>query len=135
MWKYNNSLFNPTIHSSSNIIGFIYCITNKINSKKYIGKKLFIKRSSYQKNKKRKKKTIESDWKNYYGSNKELLEDIKIYGKENFEREILRLCISRSECNYYELREQIIRDVLLSNEYYNSFIGTRIHKKHIIKTI
>jgi hypothetical protein len=32
---------------------------------------------------------------------------------------------------YLEAREQFDRNVLLSDEYYNNFIGCKIHGKHV----
>lgn len=112
-------------------VAFVYIITNDVIGKMYIGKKLFTKSKPYIKDKKKKKRRVESDWPNYYGSCAELQEDIKEYGKENFSRKIIRLCKSKSEANYFELREQMLNDVLLRDDYYNSFAGTRIHKKHL----
>jgi hypothetical protein len=35
---------------------------------------------------------------------------------------------------YYEMKEQFDREVLLKpDEYYNAFIGGKIHRKHILK--
>lgn len=130
MWLYKKKEYKGT--DIDKYVGFVYLITNLINDKKYIGKKLFFFKKFHQKNKKRKRKIIESNWQDYYGSNEELKNDIELYGKENFKREILKFCISKSECNYYELREQVIRNVLFEN-YYNSYIGTRIHRNHLKK--
>lgn len=36
--------------------------------------------------------------------------------------------------NYLEMKEQITRDVLMKpSEYYNSFIGGKIHRSHVLK--
>ena len=67
------------ILTPDNSFGFIYYIENKLNGKKYIGKKQYF---SYKAGKKHK----ESDWKTYTSSSKYLNEDIKINGelsKEN----------------------------------------------------
>jgi hypothetical protein len=122
-------------------VGYVYCITNLTNNKKYIGKKLAkfskttyktIKLKNGKKKKKRIKKLIDSDWVQYYGSNKELLKDIKSLGQENFKREILYYCKSKSECSYVETREQFLRGVLESNDYYNGIINCRINGNHIM---
>lgn len=113
-------------------IGFIYLIENLANNKKYIGKKGFYKSKAFQVKNKKKKKMVQSDWQKYYGSSAELKEDIKIHGKENFRRTIIRICTSKSEMNYYELREQMVRDVLLyPDEYYNAYVGTRINRNQL----
>ena len=116
--------------------GFVYEITNIINGRKYIGKKLAkFKRSRRplkgRKNKRRYK--IDSDWQDYYGSSDELTIDIKKLGKENFKREILFYCNSKAVMSYVEAREQFARKVLESNDYYNGHIRVRVHGKGIIK--
>jgi spermidine/putrescine-binding protein len=115
-------------------IGFVYCITNTINGRKYIGKKQSIKKITRPplKNKTRRRITYaESDWKEYYGSSEELQKDINTHGKENFKREILHFCKSKGELSYIELREQMDRRVLETDEYYNGIIQVKIHKRHV----
>ena len=54
-------------------------------------------------------------------------------GPDNYHREILKLCKTKGQCNYYEMRYQFRYDVLLKpEEYYNAFIGGKIHRKHIL---
>jgi hypothetical protein len=117
-------------------LGFVYIITNKTNNRKYVGKKLFkfSRKKPPLKGKTRKRKeTYGSDWKSYYGSNEELQEDVSKLGTENFHREILMLCKTKSEMSYYEIKVQLDKDVLLSEDYYNGFIGCRINGKHMRK--
>lgn len=113
------------------IIGFVYEIKNEKEDKYYIGKKLFTKAAYKQVKGKRKKIRKESNWKDYYGSNAELLEDVKIHGKENFTRRILRLCKSKGELSYYEAKYQFEDDVLYDKASYNTWIQCKIHKKHL----
>ena len=129
-WYYEDTPF--TSDDIADNIGFVYLITNLINNKMYIGKKGFQKSKTFQKNNKRRRKKVESDWQTYYGSCFELQNDVKELGVDNFKRQILRLCKSKSEMNYFELAEQIHKEVLLTDMYYNSYIGTRIHRKHLI---
>ena len=125
-------------------VGFVYLITNCVSGRKYIGKKLakFKKTTTrtvkYKNGNKRKKKVrsqVDSDWREYYGSNLELIEDVKTLGPANFTREILYFCRSRAECSYVEAREQFSRRVLESEEYYNGHIQVRVHGSHIIGKI
>jgi hypothetical protein len=81
--------------------------------------------------KKKKRYKAESDWKNYYGSNKELVYDVENCGIINFKREILRLCKTKGECGYFEAKYQFAEEVLEKDEYYNSWIMCKIHKKHV----
>lgn len=115
------------------VVGFVYCITNKSTAKAYLGKKTFYNRKTRSlKTKRRKKRTVvESDWKDYWSSSEELKRDIELLGKDQFERRILRFCKSKGEANYFELREQMLQDVLLKPGYYNSYVGTRIHRSHL----
>ncbi len=121
-------------------VGFVYIITNLINQRKYIGKKLAkFSKTKYQtvtlkhgtKKKKKIRSKIDSDWQTYYGSSPELLRDVNELGTENFTREILYYCRSKAECSYIEAREQFSRRVLESNEYYNGQIQVRVHGSHI----
>lgn len=121
-------------------VGFVYLIANNITGRKYIGKKLAqFSKTTYKtvtlkngtKKKKRIKTKIASDWRDYYGSNDQLNEDVNKLGAENFTREILFYCKSKAECSYIEAREQFSRRVLESNDYYNGHVQVRVHKKHI----
>jgi hypothetical protein len=130
-WYYNDEpLLDEHIEGR---FGFVYCITNMLNGKKYIGKKLFTKAKTKTIKGKKKKTRIESDWKDYYGSNKLLNEEVEKYGKEHFKREVLMLCNSRGECNYYEAMYQFDFDVLLSDMWYNDHIWVRVHRTHLRK--
>lgn len=116
--------FNPDV-----VYGFVYLITNKMDQKKYVGKKFFWSQKTLpitKKRKRRKRLKVESDWRTYWGSNKYLVEDVKNHGPENFTREILHLCKTKGECAYYEAKEQFDREVLLTEEYYNGIISCKI---------
>lgn len=109
--------------------GFIYEITNIINNKKYIGKKQKLSKFKKKPLKGRKNKRIEikeSDWREYTSSSAELNEDISKYGKDKFVFKILRACHSKWELAYFEIKEQLERNVLLRNDYYNGIINVRI---------
>ena len=112
-------------------VGFVYMITNLDDNRMYIGKKLFkFTRSKKVKGRKVRRK-IDSDWKSYYGSSKELSEDVEKLGSGKFKREILRLCGSKGECNYWEARYQFEHRVLETDTYYNTWISVKVHKSHI----
>ena len=133
MWYYNEQVFDQTPEEYH---GFVYLITDLSNNKKYIGKKFFWKPKTLPvtKTRKRRVKTrVESDWRDYYGSSIEVKQLVEQNGGESFKREILRFCKTKGECSYYELREQMVRDVLLKpDEYYNAFVGGKIHRNHVL---
>jgi len=119
-WKYNDENF---VDAPKGIEGFVYLITNLTNDRKYIGKKSFWTRRKDKKTGRR--KTKESDWKNYFGSCDELNEDVKLLGEDKFTREILYLCPHKKSMSYYETMEQFKRDVLMTDDYYNTNIEGR----------
>jgi hypothetical protein len=110
-------------------IGFVYLITNLKTGQKYIGKKLaqFKRTKPPLKGKKLKRRsTVESDWREYWGSSERLQADVAALGPENFTREILYFCTSKAEMSYIEAREQFDRRVLETDEYYNGIINVRV---------
>ena len=131
-WTYEGQPF--TSDMIGDYVGFVYQITNLQNDKKYIGKKWFwsTKKLPPLKGKKR-KRTVkkESDWQKYFGSSEEVKLLVEQHGHDNFKREILRLCNTKGECTYYEAKYQFDLDVLLRDDYYNEFIGCKIHSKHL----
>lgn len=134
-WYFHETKEEVTPEKIEGYYGFVYCITEKETGKKYIGRKYFTKSKTKQVKGKKKKIRVESDWIDYYGSNKELLEEIEKKGKESFIREILRLCKTRSETNYFETWEIFNRHALLSEQYYNSWCTCKIHKAHVFNKI
>jgi hypothetical protein len=111
------------------IIGFVYLITNLTTGRKYIGKKLaqFKRTKPPLKGKKRKRKTtVESDWRDYWGSSESLQADVAALGPEQFTREIIYYCKSKAELSYLEAREQFNCRVLESDDYYNGIINVRV---------
>lgn len=137
MWHYNNLPFEPSEDELSEYVGFVYLITERDTGKKYIGKKFFWSTRKLPPLKgKTRKRTVkkQSDWMDYYGSSEELKLLVEKKGSDVYYREILRLCRTKGECSYYEAKEQFDRDVLLSDDYYNEFIGCKIHSKHIRKS-
>jgi len=133
MWYYEDKEFNETPEQYH---GFVYMITELETGKKYIGKKFFWKPKTLPvtKTRKRRVKTrVESDWRSYWGSSRELQETVENNGKDKYRRDILRLCETKGECSYYEAKLQFEYDVLLRDDFYNEFIGCKIHSKHLGK--
>ena len=131
-WLYDDKPIDP--QDVENYIGFVYIITNLLDDKKYIGKKLLKFKKTKRLKGKKKKILVESDWQSYYGSNDVLKNDVKRHGENNFKREVIRFCKNKSELTYFELKEQIIHGALESDKYYNSWIFVRVRKEHL-KTV
>jgi hypothetical protein len=140
-WLFNNQ---PVETLPADCVGFVYIITNVTNDRKYIGKKLAkfsrttqrtVKLKNGTKKKRKVRSKVDSDWQDYYGSSPELLKDVELLGKDQFRREILYYCKSKSECSYIEAREQFSRRVLESTDYYNGHIQVRVHGSHIINRL
>jgi hypothetical protein len=140
-WLYQDQIVDVL---PEDCVGFVYLITNNTNSRKYIGKKLAkfskttqrtVKLKNGSKKKKKIRTKVDSDWRDYYGSSPELTKDVEQIGKENFTREILYYCNSKSECSYIEAREQFSRRVLESKDYYNGHIQVRVHGSHILNKL
>ncbi len=132
-WTFEGKLVDTL---PADFIGFVYLITNITNNRKYIGKKL----TQFKRSKKplkgrtnKRRYTVESDWKDYYGSSDELTADVELLGKDKFKREIMFWCKSKSELSYIEAREQFTHKVLESKQWYNGHIRVRVHQKGILK--
>ena len=130
-WIYKGQSINS--EDVDSFVGFVYLITNTSNNKRYIGKKLLKKPKTRIVKGKKKRSFVESDWKQYYGSNKELQEDVALLGSSIFTREILRMCKSKGECNYFEAKFQFSLNVLEDDSFYNSWIQVKVHKSHLNK--
>ena len=137
VWLYENTQIDEL---PEECVGFVYLITNNLTGRKYVGKKLakfsktiyrVVKLKNGNKKRKKIRSKIDSDWQLYYGSSPELTKDIEQLGIQNFTREILYYCKSKSECSYVEAREQFARKVLESDDYYNGHIQVRVHGSHI----
>jgi hypothetical protein len=147
MWEYNGKEITTSESFSEDTIGFIYCIYNLTNGKKYIGKKSIgawkvISEKTYNESKekgltvaKHKNKSqsekgapvwvykvrVESSWVKYCGSNVELQQDIKKGDK--ISKVILYTANCTKQLTFLEMEAQIKMDVLRKpEEYYNQNI-------------
>ena len=132
MWFYHNTTEEFKEEDIGENVGFVYIITHVKTGRKYIGKKLFTKAGYRQVKGKKKKIRKTSDWETYWGSNAELQAEVIKNGEEQYTREILHLCKSRSECSYKETFEIFNRHALLSESYYNAWVTCKIHKSHVL---
>lgn len=126
-WVYNDKEFES--EDIGDNYGFVYRITNTKNGYDYVGRKFFwtVKKRPPLKGKKNKRReTVETDWKDYWGSSDRLNKDIDQLGKDNFKREIIYLCKTRGETNYMEVYFQITEHVLLREDNYNGIVNVRL---------
>jgi hypothetical protein len=145
-WLYQNKVIEKIEDFPENTFGFIYKITNKETGKFYIGKKQLISQTNVklgkkelealptQRGKKPTKKLVvkESNWVNYWGSNRFLLDDIKNLGQDKFQREIIIICPNKKLLTYWELALQCKYDVLQVNCYNDSILGKFYRKDFLI---
>ena len=142
MWLYENKVVEKTEDFPEGTFGYVYRITNLVNSKSYIGKKQLLSKI----NKKLGKKEIaalptqrgrtpstkliisESNWLTYWGSCKPLLNDVKLLGEDKFKREILTICKTKKQLTYYEVMHQVKEDVLFIDSY-NDNILAKFHRR------
>jgi hypothetical protein len=130
MWYFHNTAQEFTPEDAEGYFGFVYLITHSSTGRRYIGKKFFTKSKTKQVKGKKKKIRVQSDWLDYYGSNTQLIEEVK--GKEDeYVREILHLCKTRSECAYWETWEIFSRHALLNPSYYNQWVSCKIRKANL----
>jgi len=90
------------------MVGFIYITTNRLNGKKYIGRKIY-----------------DGNHESYLGSSKLLLLDIKRHGAYNFTREIIEECDSYEKLQMRELYWQLHYNVKEDPNFYNLTYATQ----------
>ena len=118
-WEFSGTPFE--IDASKKWAGFVYCITNEVDGRRYIGRK-------YLTSKRKGKRAVESDWRGYCGSSEELLADIAALGAENFKREIISLHRTRGAVNYAEMEIQYQLDCVHIPSFYNRSIGGKFNR-------
>ena len=137
-WIYlNGEVINDLSQFPPNSYGFVYKIRHIPSNKIYIGKKILINLRKVKLTKKdlslyenqpgrkptHKRVRKESDWKTYWGSNKELLELVKNEPDENFERQILKIASTKKLLTYYETQCLFVYQVLEKpEEFFNDNI-------------
>jgi serine/threonine protein kinase len=152
-WIHQNQNITDIQDMPEGTYGFIYQVTHIPTGKKYIGKKVLY----FERNKKlgkkeqallqeeRKaqglrgpipstKKTItESDWRTYYGSQKEILDLVKQGPLTDFKREILQYTSNKKHLTYYECKYLFINEVLETrNNYINDNILAKFFRKDFL---
>jgi len=136
-WTYKSEEISEISDFPDNTFGFVYIVTHKPTDKAYIGKKVLFHNRKLKLGKKEiaeyagvvgrrpsyKLVIKESDWKTYWGSNKPLVNLMKEEPIENFERHILHCCSSKKQLTYFEIKYQMIYQVLEKpEEFFNDNI-------------
>jgi len=148
-WTYKQNTIGDLSQFPENTLGFIYMTTHKSTGKSYIGKKVLYhtKKMKIGKRELAKMEHVvgrkpsyklavkESDWKTYYGSQAEIKQALLEEGPEIFDREILKFANSKKLLTYYEVKYQMIYQVLEKpNEFYNDNILGKFFTKDFIET-
>ena len=148
-WIHKNQVVLSVNDMPEGTYGFIYMVSHIPTGKKYLGKKVLYFERTKKLSKKElmalkeerkeqgiggrvplKKKVItESDWKTYYGSQKEILELVKEGNQEDFKREILQYVPDKKQLTYFECKYLFIKEVLEHQEYINDNILAKFYRK------
>ncbi len=133
-WTYRNRPYKK-MPDTNKYTGFIYEITYLPTGQKYIGRKRFwefkktkigVREKTRTKTRKKFKWTVkESNWKNYFSSNDFLKKNAT---EKNTKRRILRLCKTKTEMTYWEVKYQFTKGVLESDEWLNKNILGKFFK-------
>tara|TARA_B100001287_G_C22523536_1_gene453878 strand:+ start:305 stop:757 length:453 start_codon:yes stop_codon:yes gene_type:complete len=133
----NGEIISDISDFPDNTFGFVYRVVHKPTGKTYIGKKvLYFQRKVKltQKDLKMYEGVVgrkpsyklaikESNWKDYWGSNKLLKEVMDLEPIDNFERHIIKTAPNKKLLTYYETKYQFIYQVLENpDEYFNDNI-------------
>ena len=144
-WTYKGHIVNDISDMPKGTYGFIYEVRHKPTDTRYIGKKVLYfernkrlgKRALEALREERKAKGIggrvplkqkirtESDWKDYFGSQKEIMALAKKDSAgENWEKRILEFVPSKKLLTYYETKHLFINNVL--EDSYSTHINDNI---------
>ena len=138
-WIYKGNLFTDE-HIPDGAVGFVYAMSAIIAGKSviYIGKKNFYANTKKKLSKKamptdkrlkKYKRVSKAAYQNYYSSNDTLKQAHK--DGVRIKREILKICFSKNELTYQEVKHQFVLGVLESNYYLNGNILGRFYKGKI----
>ena len=149
-WTYESQPIENISDMPVNTYGFIYEVEHIPSGRRYLGKKVLY----FERNKRlgiralaalkeerklkgiggrtplKQKVVTESDWKTYYGSQKEILHLVKEGKTTDFRRKILRYVRDKKQLTYFECKYLFINEVLeTSNKYINDNILGKFYRK------
>ena len=143
-WTYKGLLITSIDDMPDGTYGFIYKVVHKTSGKKYIGKKVlyFSKKVKIGKKELAKMQNVvgrrpayklaikESDWLNYYGSQKELKQLLSESKAKDFTRNILKIVPNKKLLTYFETKYQMVYQVLEKpDEFFNDNILGKFYTK------
>jgi len=145
-WTYKGRLVTDLLDMPAGSFGFVYKITHRETNRRYIGKKvLYFERTKKLTQKElaehtgkgrkptTKKVVTESDWKDYFGSNKEFIAAVKTYGPHEFDREILEFAPNKKLLTYYECKYLFQYGVIEPKSlYYNDNVLGKFYRKDFL---
>lgn len=149
-WTYESQPIENISDMPVNTYGFIYEVEHIPSGRRYLGKKVLY----FERNKRlgiralaalkeerklkgiggrtplKQKVVTESDWKTYYGSQKEILQLVKEGKTTDFSRKILKYVRDKKQLTYFECKYLFINEVLeTSNKYINDNILGKFYRK------
>ena len=137
-WTYKTHKIGDITQFPENTFGFVYIVTHKPSGKSYIGKKEVGKKELEKlqgvvgRRPAFKLVVKESDWKNYYGSQKDIKQLLLEGKKDEFERTILKMCPSKKTLTYFEVKYQMLYQVLEKpDEFFNDNILGKFFTKDL----
>ena len=148
-WTYKQNKIGDISQFPKNTLGFIYMTTHKASGKSYIGKKVLYHTKKVKIGKRELAKmehvvgrkpsyrlaVKESDWKTYYGSQAAIKQVLLEEGPKAFSREILKFATTKKLLTYYEVKYQMVYQVLEKpEEFYNDNILGKFYTKDFAET-
>ena len=143
-WTYNGETINDISDFPPNTYGFVYKVKHIPSGKSYIGKKILFFTKKVKLGKKEiaqlqhvvgrkpayKLAVKESDWKTYYGSQKQIKELLKESKEKDWDRHILKCVPSKKLLTYFETKYQMVYQVLEKpDEFFNDNILGKFYTK------
>ena len=143
-WIYNSETINDITEFPPNTYGFVYQVKHIPSNKIYIGKKVLFFTRKVKLGKKElealgtvigrkpsyKLAVKESDWKTYYGSQKEIKTLLKESKISDWERSIIKCVPSKKLLTYFEVKYQMLYQVLEKpDEFFNDNILGKFYTK------
>lgn len=143
-WTYNGETIKDISEFPPNTYGFVYKVQHIPSGKSYIGKKILYFTKKVKLGKKEiasyanvvgrkpayKLAVKESDWKTYYGSQKQIKELLKESKEKDWDRHILKCVPSKKLLTYFETKYQMVYQVLEKpDEFFNDNILGKFYTK------